>query len=96
MHYFLIFSSLLLQLFFSQHQSFVLKSRILSIKISNLELQHPSSFLLRHNSDTIVSPFDESVSPTTETVKDDEELSLTKENVEIVLDSMRPYLKSDG
>lgn len=27
---------------------------------------------------------------------DDDELPLTRENVELVLDEMRPYLKADG
>jgi hypothetical protein len=48
----------------------------------------------------IISPFDETktVSPAADTDKpaDDEELPLTRENVELVLDEMRPYLKADG
>lgn len=48
--------------------------------------------------DPVVSPFD----TTTETGRaldaydDDDELPLTRENVELVLDEMRPYLESDG
>ena len=29
-------------------------------------------------------------------VEDEEDLPLTRENVELVLDQMRPYLKADG
>jgi hypothetical protein len=48
------------------------------------------------NSETIVSPF----SPTKDNYQPvdegDDELPLTRENVELVLDEMRPYLQSDG
>lgn len=47
------------------------------------------------DTDTIVSPFDPTKSSSTDTDGDDE-LPLTRENVELVLDEMRPYLKSDG
>ena len=45
--------------------------------------------------DTIVSPFDPATSGSSDTDSGDE-LPLTRENVELVLDEMRPYLKSDG
>jgi len=51
----------------------------------------------------IVSPFDQAkggVAPQTggqdDDLDDDDELPLTRENVELVLDEMRPYLQSDG
>ena len=53
--------------------------------------------------DSIISPFDSTSGKSTSesgTVNyaddDDEELTLTRENVERVLDEMRPYLKADG
>lgn len=60
---------------------------------------------LRASEGTIVSPFDSSRTSTAtapsedkddDTDDDDEELPLTIENVERVLDEMRPYLQSDG
>lgn len=55
-----------------------------------------SGFKLNHQAaptDTIISPFDKSDSKTDEF---GDELPLTRENVELVLDEMRPYLKADG
>lgn len=50
--------------------------------------------------DTIVSPFagtgPNSSAESTDEEDDDDELPLTRENVEKVLDEMRPYLQSDG
>ena len=52
--------------------------------------------------DSIISPFDStsgkstSDSGTVNFADDDEELTLTRDNVERVLDEMRPYLKADG
>ena len=54
---------------------------------------------------TIVSPFDASGAAARQGTgsaadddddKDDYELSLTRENVELVLDEMRPFLQADG
>ena len=49
--------------------------------------------------DQIVSPFDEDAptyTPTEATELSEEFLELTYENVELVLDEMRPYLIQDG
>ena len=57
------------------------------------------SFLLASSTEPIVSPFDSSSSSTTTTTGApvvEEELELTVDNVEKVLDEMRPYLQSDG
>lgn len=51
------------------------------------------------SSDIIVSPFDSENSKAQSVLEDEddgEELALTPENVELVLDEMRPYLQSDG
>eukprot|EP01041_Mallomonas_annulata_P007930 gene7930-16236_t len=44
----------------------------------------------------IISPFDTETSKMDQDMDDDDELPLTRENVELVLDEMRPYLQSDG
>lgn len=52
--------------------------------------------------ETIISPFDASVEGggkgniDSDDDRDEFELSLTRENVEIVLDEMRPFLQADG
>ena len=63
-----------------------------------------SSFMLRMTvdsgaSDTIISPFapgEGDTSTSTDGLDDDYELELTRDNVELVLDEMRPFLKADG
>lgn len=57
-----------------------------------------TSLLVLKSSSTepIVSPFDSSSKSSSSTTTNDEELELTVENVEKVLDEMRPYLQSDG
>ena len=62
-----------------------------------------SSFMLQMadsgTSDTIISPFapgEAETSTSTDGLDDDDELELTRDNVELVLDEMRPFLKADG
>ena len=63
-----------------------------------------SSFMLQMatdsgTSDTIISPFapgEGDTSTSTDGLDDDYELELTRDNVELVLDEMRPFLKADG
>ena len=59
--------------------------------------RHRTPTFLR--SDPIISPFDddgESEAAAVATIPDEGPLDLTWENVELVLDSMRPYLMQDG
>ena len=70
-----------------------------SIKINNYNsiIYKTSTYLLASSTEPIVSPFDSSSSSTTTTTPVvEDELELTVENVEKVLDEMRPYLQSDG
>jgi len=69
-----------------------------SIKINNYNsiIYKTSTYLLASSTEPIVSPFDSSSSSTTTTPVVEDELELTVENVEKVLDEMRPYLQSDG
>lgn len=68
----------------------------------NLSLQRPISFIARgssstEESDVIVSPFDASSSSgASASTGSDGPLDLTWENVEKVLDEMRPFLIQDG
>ena len=63
-----------------------------------------NTYILLASTEPIVSPFDQSSSSSSSTttssgpppVTVDDELELTEENVEKVLDEMRPYLQSDG
>ena len=52
------------------------------------------------DTDTIVSPFapgeGEAASSSDRGDDEDDELELTRDNVELVLDEMRPFLKADG
>ena len=50
------------------------------------------------STDTIVSPFapGDGEAVGSGDIGDDYELELTRENVELVLDEMRPFLKADG
>ena len=69
-----------------------------SIKINNYNsiIYKTSTYLLASSTEPIVSPFDSSSSSSTTTPVVEDELELTVENVEKVLDEMRPYLQSDG
>ena len=60
--------------------------------------RRPVSFIWNSDTDVIVSPFDESGSgsSSTQTATADGPLELTWENVEMVLDEMRPFLIQDG
>ena len=61
--------------------------------------RRPISSIRNSDSDVIVSPFDESgsgSSSSTQTATADGPLELTWENVEMVLDEMRPFLIQDG
>lgn len=57
-----------------------------------------SSWILQMtDTDTIVSPFAPGEGEAASSdLGDDDELELTRENVELVLDEMRPFLKADG
>jgi len=59
-----------------------------------------TSTWLRATSEPVVSPFDTATdsgkAAALDAYDDDDELPLTRENVELVLDEMRPYLESDG
>ena len=64
-----------------------------------------NTYILLASTEPIVSPFDQSSSSSSSStttssgpppVTVDDELELTEENVEKVLDEMRPYLQSDG
>ena len=54
---------------------------------------------LAASTEPVISPFDIATATgrsLDEYIDDDDELPLTRENVELVLDEMRPYLESDG
>ena len=57
---------------------------------------HIATYLLASSTEPIVSPFDSSSSSSSTATSVEEELELTVDNVEKVLDEMRPYLQSDG
>mmetsp|Transcript_22764 Transcript_22764/g.21999 ORF Transcript_22764/g.21999 Transcript_22764/m.21999 type:complete len:231 (-) Transcript_22764:303-995(-) len=63
-------------------------SKFLSVVIQRTQL---------NMADTIVSPFDAKTGDSLDDLDDDDDdLELTEENVELVLDEMRPFLKADG
>jgi hypothetical protein len=81
---------------------------ITKINYCNDEFQYKSYMRRKISSlcaETIISPFDSSsgkvAAATTDRDDDDDdnddyELALTRENVELVLDEMRPFLQADG
>ena len=73
-----------------------------SITNYNKRIDNKRTITIKMATDSIISPFDStsgkstSDSGTVNFADDDEELTLTRDNVERVLDEMRPYLKADG
>jgi len=96
--YFLFISIFLVQFRGSFSYLSPFKSRILPSKI------YPTTYFLSNwrlytSTEPIISPFanqDTAEDNDDDSEEDDYELPLTRENVEMVLDEMRPYLQSDG
>ena len=67
----------------------------------NKHINNQRTVSIKMTTDSIISPFDSTSGASKSesdvvNYDDDEELTLTRDNVERVLDEMRPYLKADG
>jgi len=68
----------------------------LSSGIVSLAPNKPEEEKQEQQSDEVISPFDVGQQSVTSLISEDEELDLTPDNVDKVLDEVRPYLISDG